>query len=72
MENEKLLPCPFCGAGLTQIKENGKFWTGTKLSDPVSVSVVHWCEDFTPIRMIERVGRNREEAIARWNTRVQI
>lgn len=66
-----LLPCPFCGAGTTEIRENGKIWTGMKFSDPVSVSVRHWCEPIEgqPSRAIERVGRDRASAIAAWNAR---
>ena len=68
---EQLVPCPFCGAGSTEIKENGKMWTGMKYSDPVSVSVQHWCEPINgqPSRMIERIGRDTEAAIAAWNQR---
>jgi hypothetical protein len=67
----ELLPCPFCGAGETQIEENGRIWAGTKYSDPISVSVRHWCEpvEGQPSRMIERIGRDRESAIAAWNRR---
>ena len=67
----RLLPCPFCGAGQTLFKDNGRMWTGMKLSDPVSVSVRHWCEEEPgqPSRMIERIGRDRESAILAWNKR---
>jgi len=67
----RLLPCPFCAAGQTLFKDNGCMWTGMKLSDPVSVSVQHWCEDEPgqPKRMIERIGRDRESAISAWNKR---
>lgn len=66
-----LLPCPFCGAGTTLFKENGRMWTGQRKSDPVSVSVHHWCEPVAgqPSRMIERIGRDEASAIAAWNTR---
>ena len=70
-EECRLLPCPFCGAGQTLLKDNGRMWTGMKLSDPVSVSVQHWCEDDPgqPNRVIERIGRDRESAILAWNKR---
>lgn len=67
----ELKSCPWCGAGTTEIVENGKVWAGMKYSDPVSVSVRHWCEpvEGQPSRMIERIGRDRESAIAAWNRR---
>jgi hypothetical protein len=70
--SDKLLPCPFCGAGETTIFENGKMWLGMKYSEPSSVSVRHHCPriDGQPSRMIERVGRDRASAISAWNTRV--
>lgn len=69
---EELKPCPFCGAGETLIVENGKVWSGMKYSEPVSVSVRHWCPNpGQPTRMIERIGKDRESAIAAWNSRHQ-
>jgi hypothetical protein len=35
----------------------------------VSVSVVHWCDEAGPLRRIERVGKNKQDAIAAWNRR---
>lgn len=66
-----LKPCPFCGAGETQIVPNGQVWTGMKLSLPISVSVRHWCTAIPgqPSRMIERIGRDEASAIAAWNMR---
>lgn len=69
--------CPWCGASdfdnpdSYQIRENGKVWMGTKYGAPVSVSVYHWCPrpDGQPQRAIERVGRDRESAVAAWNQR---
>lgn len=71
---ERLKPCPFCGAGNTEIHQNGRTWTGMKFSDPVSVSVRHWCAEVhgQPTRMIERAGRDEESAIAAWNTRAAL
>lgn len=67
---ERLLPCPFCGGSTFEVVENGKMWTGMKYSDPVSVSVRHWCaKTGGPSRPIERVGRDLEDAIAKWNMR---
>ena len=66
-----LAPCPFCGAGATSIRENGKVWLGTRYSEPSSVSVLHHCEivEGQPLRAIERVGRDRASALAAWNRR---
>lgn len=68
----ELVPCPFCGAGSTSIRENGKRWTGQRYSEPTSVSVLHHCDPVAgqPSRSIERVGRDLESAIAAWNDRV--
>ena len=67
----ELLHCPFCGAGTTRVVMNGQTWTGTKYSDPISVSVVHHCDPIEgqPSRQIERIGRDAESAIAAWNRR---
>jgi hypothetical protein len=66
-----LAPCPFCGAGTFEVTNNGQVWNGRAYSEPVSVSVRHWCEPLPgqPSRMIERVGRDRPSAIAAWNQR---
>lgn len=71
MTDSELLPCPFCGAGTTEICDNGRPWLGAKWGEPVSVSVRHWCEPIEgqPSRMIERVGRDRAAAVAAWNMR---
>jgi hypothetical protein len=68
---EKLLPCPFCGSGITEVVENGKVWTGNKYSEATSVSIIHNCPTILgqPHRMIERVGRDIESAISIWNMR---
>lgn len=74
MTDRELLPCPFCGAGTTEIRENDRPWLGTKWGEPVSVSVRHWCEriEGQPSRMIERVGRDRAAAVAAWNMRAAL
>jgi len=68
----KLLPCPFCGGGITEFHDNGRVWAGMKYSDPISVSVRHWCAESPPSRMIERIGRDKEQAIERWNKRSSV
>lgn len=66
-----LLPCPFCAKGTTQILPEKGVWTGKGYSEPISVSVNHWCEPVPgqPSRMIERVGRDEKSAIEAWNMR---
>lgn len=68
---ESLKPCPFCGAGKTLLAEQGRMWTGMKYSEPISVSVQHWCSPVPgqPSRMIERIGRDMDSAVAAWNMR---
>jgi hypothetical protein len=68
---DELKPCPFCGAGTTEVRENGKMWTGMGWSEPSSVSVFHWCEEIKgqPSRAIERVGKDLDSAIKIWNLR---
>jgi hypothetical protein len=70
MTDREMLPCPFCGAGKTEIRED-RPWLGMRYGEPTSVSVRHWCEPIEgqPSRMIERVGRDRAAAIAAWNMR---
>ena len=70
-EPTELLPCPFCGAGESQIHVNKGTWNGHGYGEPVSVEVRHWCADVPgqPSRMISRAGRDEESAIAAWNTR---
>lgn len=69
---DRLLPCPFCGAGITEFKLNGQVWSGTGYSEPTSVSVVHWCTkvEGQPYRALERVGKDLDSAIDAWNRRV--
>ncbi|MGU2415275.1 Lar family restriction alleviation protein [Burkholderia cenocepacia] len=67
----ELKPCPFCGAGTTNVEPGTRVWMGTKYGEPATYSVRHWCDDpeGQPKRMIERIGRDRESAIAAWNRR---
>jgi len=69
--SDELKPCPFCGGGTTQFVENGRVSSGMKYTDPISVSVQHWCDPVPgqPSRGIERVGRDKASAITLWNTR---
>lgn len=71
MSSLDLKPCPFCGGSDLQFVENGKMWAGMRYSEPTSVSVRHWCPPSPgqPSRMIERVGRDLESAVAAWNKR---
>jgi len=71
---DALKPCPFCGAGATEITPNGRQWTGSGWGEPSSVSVRHWCDAVPgqPSRMLERVGRDEASAIAAWNRRAAI
>ena len=71
LQDEALLPCPFCGAGTTQLHDNGREWMGQRYSEAVSVSVRHWCAPIEgqPSRMLERIGKDRTSAIAAWNMR---
>lgn len=70
-EPTELLPCPFCGAGESQIHVNKGTWNGRRYGEPVSVEVRHWCADVPgqPSRMVSRAGRDEASAIAAWNTR---
>lgn len=71
---QALEPCPFCGAGTTEIRENGKMWSGRGWSEQSSVSVFHWCEEIKgqPSRAIERVGKDLNSAVKAWNLRQAI
>lgn len=67
--DERLLPCPFCGAGEIVIKDN-TYWTGMS-SQVISVEVYHWCEETTGVRgsHITMRAKTRAEAIEKWNKR---
>ena len=68
--NNDLKPCPFCGAGETQVRET-LFWTGMR-NGIVSVTVMHWCErnEGQPQSHIEIKGRDHASAVDAWNKRV--
>jgi hypothetical protein len=68
-----LLPCPFCGAGEHQIRENGRMWSGMRFTEPASVTVHHWCEkpDGQPQSVVTITGRDEASAIGLWNARTQ-
>lgn len=69
----QLLPCPFCGGGTTEMRMNGQTWLGDRWSEPISVSVLHWCDPLPgPSRMLERIGRDTAQAIERWNMRAMV
>jgi hypothetical protein len=64
---ERLLPCPFCGAGHTWFHQYQVAWS----SIPVGVSVMHVCSGLSShSRAIERMGKDVDEAVELWNMRV--
>jgi hypothetical protein len=70
MTDEELKPCPFCGAGTTQIADS-THWTG--MSSVVLASTVrHWCDDAEgkPGSFLQVKGKSRQQAIKKWNKRV--
>ena len=71
---DELKPCPFCGAGSNEIKDMGKYWLGSRWSEPVAVEVQHWCVKQagqpSPRKLIF-VGKDRYSAIKAWNTRIE-
>ena len=57
---ERLLPCPFCGAGHTWFHQYQVAWS----SIPMMVSVMHVCSGLTGYsRAIERTGKDVDEAV---------
>lgn len=67
-DTEELKPCPFCGVGTTNIRENTMWMGGTRPSQILSVGIQHWCLDSSIGFTL--YGKTREQAIKRWNTRV--
>lgn len=71
---EELLPCPFCGAGETSVREirsPGVRMDG-KPNALISVEIGHHC-DKGPGHLLRQnitmAGRDRESAFAAWNRR---
>ena len=63
---ERLLPCPFCGAGHTWFHPHQVAWS----SIPAGVSVMHVCSGLPGYsRAIERMGKDVDEAVEVWNMR---
>jgi len=66
-------PCPFCGNGETELKEN-TFWTGMR-SKLISVDLIHWCDIDGPPplrRVVKITGKTREDAISAWSFRIGV
>ncbi|TJY57411.1 hypothetical protein E4T66_18565 [Sinimarinibacterium sp. CAU 1509] len=63
-----LAPCPWCGAGETQLEEK-THWTGMR-SVVLSARVMHWCprKDGQPQSVIQIAGRDAATAAAAWNS----
>ena len=68
--SEHLEPCPFCGAGETNIRET-THWTGLR-SQVISARVIHWCvrEEGRPSSGLDIAGKTREDAVRKWNQRI--
>lgn len=66
----ELLPCPFCGAGESQVVPS-YYWTGTT-NTLISVEVKHWCHHETSgVRgsMVTMRAKTEAEAVVLWNRR---
>lgn len=72
---EGLLPCPFCGAGTTQVrtKRHSPVVPGTNAT-VISVEVTHFCErqpgTLTRCNIVF-AGRDHASAFAAWNARAK-
>lgn len=73
MEETKLAPCPFCGAGETRVDEQS-YWTGMS-SKNLSVTLRHWCgtqpDEFVKPAFTIR-ARDEAQAVETWNRRAPI
>ena len=66
----ELIPCPFCSAGTT-ILEKTRYWTG-KGYRTLDFTVMHWCKKGSAFgTQICIKEKNREQAIAAWNKRIE-
>lgn len=75
-EKSELLPCPFCGGGDTLLDEKRLSPTMAGPGALISATVTHWCEregrPFDHRSIIQFSGRDRESAIANWNSRATV
>ncbi len=72
--SEKLLPCPFCNGGATDIREQSlPPRMDGKPSAIISVEIRHWCSPLPGLVACSTVFRSRdkEAAIEAWNRRHQ-
>lgn len=65
----ELKPCPLCGDGQEEFKEN-THWTGVR-SVVVSVDLMHWCKNSgsLPRTFVKITAKTKEECVEIWNTR---
>jgi hypothetical protein len=69
-----LKPCPFCGAGETQVHESHMPPRMSGPGDLISVEVRHWCGPMPGVLSRSNVvmaGRDHESAMAAWNRRAE-
>jgi hypothetical protein len=66
-----LKPCPFCGAGETDVRETRHWGPINRPSEIISVSIHHWCGKQAGVLRshIEFRGRDHESAQKAWNAR---
>lgn len=74
MSAPELMPCPFCGGGITSVEAGGQIWRGVNgYSEPQFYHLLHFgklseTDDF-PRCFVEFRCRTEAEAIAAWNQR---
>lgn len=68
---EKLMPCPFCSGGETVVSENRLSPTMNREGALISAQIKHWCSEKIGVvgSYIEFRGRERSDAIKKWNQR---